>query len=192
MGSSTYLPRCPTPRESAADFARLHGPQAIQTAKIALLGSKMARDMAHWAEVCAILASDDRCTGSEFIAASGLPYDNPVADGESVSEAEKMAQIGRALVLAIAQGAPADPAQAGVPIEVEATLKALMFVAAGIIGQNTNLQTPSEVRHEAERLGRLMLSYAKADRIAGEQGGERLLDILGASMTPEAVSNAPN
>ena len=152
----------------------------------------MARDMAHWAEVCAILASDDRYTGSEFIAASGLPYDNPVADGESVSEAEKMAQIGRALVLAIAQAAPAHPAQAGVPIEVEATLKALMFVAAGIIGQNTNLQTPSEVRHEAERLGRLMLSYAKADRIAGEQGGERLLDILGASMTPEAVSNARN
>ena len=111
---------------------------------------------------------------------------------ESLSEAQKMAQIGRAVVLAIAQNEAGDPAQAGVSIDVEATLKALMFVAAGIIGQNTNLRTPADVRHEAERLGRLMLSYAKADRIAAEQGGERLLDILGAGMAPEAASNARN
>ena len=98
----------------------------------------------------------------------------------------------RAVVLAIAQTEAGDPAQAGVSIDVETTLKALMLVAAGIIGQNTNLRTPADVRLEAERLGRLMLSYAKADRIAAEQGGERLLDILGAGLAPEAASNARN
>jgi len=192
MGSSNYLPRRPTPDESAADFARLHGPHAIQTAKIALLGSKAARDMTHWAEVCAILATDDRYTGRVSVATVGLPDGDRIADEKSLEEAHKMAQIGRTLVLAIAQSEAANAGQADVSIDVEATLKALMFVAAGIIGQNTNLQTPSEVRHEAERLGRLMLSYAKADRIAAEQGGERLLAMLGASSTPEAMSNAPN
>jgi hypothetical protein len=63
-----------------------------------------------------------------------------------------------------------------------------MFVAAGIIGQNTNLPTPADVRHEAERLGKIMQAYAKADRLAAEEGGERLLDIL----APAAASSARN
>jgi hypothetical protein len=50
-------------------------------------------------------------------------------------EALKMAQIGRAVVLSIPQNEDGNPAQAGVSIDVEATLQALMFVAAGIIGQ---------------------------------------------------------
>jgi len=37
-----------------------------------------------------------------------------------------------------------------------------------------------------------MQAYAKADRLAAEQGGERLLDILGAGMAPEAATNARN
>jgi hypothetical protein len=102
---------------------------------------------------------------------------------KSLNEAQKMAQIGRGIVLAIAQNEAGDPAQAGVSIDVEATLKALMFVAAGIIGQNTN---------EAERLGKIMQAYAKADRLAADHGGERLLDILGAGIAPEAASNARN
>ena len=108
---------------------------------------------------------------------------------ESLDEAQKMAQIGRAVVLAIAQNEAGDPAKAGVSIDVEATLKALMFVAAGIIGQNTNLRTCAT---SAERLGKIMQAYPKADRLVAEQGGERLLDILGAGMAPKAASNTKN
>ena len=42
---------------------------------------------------------------------------------ESLDEAQKMAQIARAVVLAIAQNEGGDPVKAGVSIDVEAKLK---------------------------------------------------------------------
>jgi len=54
------MPERPSATECAADFVRLHGREAISSAKAALLSSETAEDLAYWAEVCAILATDDR------------------------------------------------------------------------------------------------------------------------------------
>lgn len=58
---------------------------------------------------------------------------------ETNAELVEIAQVARAVALAIAQIEEDEPGQVGVSIDVEATLQGLMIFAAGIIGKSTNL-----------------------------------------------------
>ena len=56
----------------------------------------------------------------------------------------------------------------------------------------TNLKAPRDFGLEGERLGDALKAWVAVDRRAAEAGGDRLLDIVGAGMAPEAASNARN
>jgi len=72
-----------------------------------------------------------------------------MAQTPELEEAQRIGQIGRSIILALARNQQGNAAVTGVSIDLEATLDALMYVAAGLIGQNTNLRTPRDVRLEA-------------------------------------------
>ena len=97
--------------------------------------------------------------------------------------------LARSVALAVVRDDDSDPSRAGVEIDVETTSQGLMFFAAGIIGQNTNLKTPRDFRLEAERLvKRLRLGWSSTEWQL--RPAANACSTLLAGMAPEAASNS--
>jgi len=66
-----------------------------------------------------------------------------------------------------------------------------MLVAAGMIAADINLETPRDVQLQSEAFGAMLKDMAKADRVAGDAGEPRFLDLIGAGIAPESSRKAP-